>query len=199
MTAPRLTIGKGMGRRVTKAGRAAEARFDALVTEHLTRIGAAPPADGDAMKRWIVQTIHGRLRVSPNGNSILQSFMDWPEAYYDCIAYAKVRGFDHWKWNFHYTLTAEPDVADWKVALGKILPAAPAVASAPATPAPAAPIDYRLKYEEAVRHNEELQRQIERAFDYGLRRHANAIDAARPDAVRDAILDIRERFRRAAG
>jgi len=122
MNAPakRLTVGRGWNRRVTKAGKAAEARFDALVIEHLKAIGATPT--GDFLGTWIVQTIHGRLRVAPRGNWIAQAFLDWPDDYRECIAHARARGFDHWKWNFHYELDAEPNVTDWKVRLGEILP-----------------------------------------------------------------------------
>jgi hypothetical protein len=116
----KLTVGRGMNARVTKAGEAAKARFDALVIEHLKSIGATPPPEG-AYPQWIVETIHGRMRCTPNGNWIAQSFMDWPSEYEACIKHARDRGFDHWKWNFHYDLTDTPNIDDWKNALGRIL------------------------------------------------------------------------------
>jgi len=111
-----------VGDRLTKAGIAAEARFDAVVAEHLKAIGATPPPQGLEYRGWVVQTIHGALRVSSHGDWIAQSFQDWPKDYNACIAHARARGFEHWKWNFHYELVAEPNVDDWKVALRRILP-----------------------------------------------------------------------------
>ena len=113
----KLTIGRD--RRLTKAGKIAEARFDALVVEHLKSIGAAPLAEGSLS--WIVATIHGRLRVTPYGDWIAQSFQDWPNDYTACMKYARANGFEHWKWNFHYELTEEPNVDDWKRQLGRTL------------------------------------------------------------------------------
>jgi len=178
MSAARLMIGKGMGRRVTKAGAAAERAFDALVIAHLESIGATPPPKGDVMGRWTVQTIHGALRVAPHGNWIAQVFLDWPKDFQECIAHARARGFDHWKWNFHYELTAEPNVDDWKRALAEILPAA-------------APVDYRAKYEAEVAHHAETVRQIEKVLD-------DHIKQAR-GASREVLTRFRTDYRRRAG
>ena len=182
---PRLTVGRGMGIRVTKAGKAAEARFDALVTEHLRSIGAVPPRRDAPHLGWTVRTIHGDLQVTAHGNWIAQKFLDWPKDYAACIAHAKARGFDHWKWNFHYELSTKPNIEDWKTALGKILPVN--------APQDARETEWRLKYAAAVAHHEELLRQIESAFDYGI------MVAGRNEPIRAAIVSIRDRFRRKVG
>ena len=128
--AKKLSVGRGMNRRVTKAGEAAMKRFDDLVVAYLLAIDATP-ADFGA---WIVVTVHGSLRVTPHGNWIAQSFQDWPgmpghltggdaRANYEaCMKHARALGFDHWKWNFHYDLgAAEPEVDAWKRRLRRVL------------------------------------------------------------------------------
>jgi hypothetical protein len=54
-------------------------------------------------------------------------------------------------------------------------------------------IDWRTKYEQQLRHNEELMRQIERAFSHGLRA------AGGNQAVRAALVAVRDRYRSAVG
>jgi hypothetical protein len=115
IAAKRLTIGKGFNRRLTKAGKAAEAHFDAIVAEYMASIGAKP-----SLKRtWQVETTAGTLHVSTYGSWIATLFEDVEKA----RLLGLVRGaFYNGKWNHHYgTGAAEAELGEFQCQLARIL------------------------------------------------------------------------------
>lgn len=111
MNTPRLTIGRGFKRRLTKAGVKADAHFDAIVNAYLATVGTKP---GYLVYEWAVETTYGTLGVSSHGHWIACCFADWPRA--------KAAGFTHWKWNHHWDVgAAEAELEHFKRQLGPIL------------------------------------------------------------------------------
>ena len=114
IAAKRLTIGKGFNRRLTKAGKDAEAHFDTIVAEYMASIGAKP----GVVRTWQVETIAGTMQVSTHGHWIATRFDDIGRA----VSLGLVRGCTSGKWNHHYdTGAAETELGDFQRQLARIL------------------------------------------------------------------------------
>jgi hypothetical protein len=111
----KLSIGRGMKRRLTKAGIAAEDRFKKLVDAYLATIGTK-----STYYEWAVETRAGMLSLTAYGHWIACRFED--------VERAKVFGLGYLnphsgKWNHHYEIGAgEAELEDFKRQLGRLLP-----------------------------------------------------------------------------
>ena len=145
MNAPRLSVGRGANRRITKAGLASGERFKAAVEAALVELGAkrspeAPasnvcttcgellkcncdggpvvfPPYAERRREWSIETRHGKLWLNVYAEDcwIAGLWEDWPRA--------KAAGMDHWKWNHHYHLGAgEAEAADFVRRVRAVLP-----------------------------------------------------------------------------
>ncbi len=123
MSAPKkLTIGRGIHSRLTKAGVAADARFDALVNAYLESLGARiqHPLDSPYPSRWHLETKAGALGVTSYGHWIACRF-EYPAR---AKAFVGTFGLNEYsgKWNHHYDVGAgEREIEDFKRQLRRVL------------------------------------------------------------------------------
>jgi hypothetical protein len=122
----KLTIGSGMNRRLTKAGEAAELRFDALVNAYLATVGAPIPVAGVTSGgvrfgyEWTVETKAGPYKCAARGHYIVGMFEDVDRA--KASGLAAFNGYSG-KWNHHFDVGAgEREVEFFRQRLNAILP-----------------------------------------------------------------------------
>lgn len=122
----KLYIGRGMRRRITKAGHAAAVRFMKDVTVFLASLGAKRTEgvlgearfDAGALSmsggQHILETTFGTLQVTPYDNWIACCFKDVERARsMHCNPHSG-------KWNFHYNLAESIDWSDFQNQLRRI-------------------------------------------------------------------------------
>ena len=116
---PKLVIGQGFKQRLTKAGVAAEMRFNALVNAYLATIGTKPGRFG---YEWRVETVAGAYDCGARGHMIVGSFVD--PARVKALGFVWLNEYSG-KWNHHYTFGAgEEELDNFKRQIERILPKA---------------------------------------------------------------------------